>query len=108
MAKRQYWAYTSALSSLSQAASTAVYGNEYEQATKSAASAYSSASAQVSRSGTSATNRGTNGAQSIASEASTTISSVAAAASNQAVRTFDENRDYVYSGYNSTNYITLF
>jgi len=40
MAKKQYWAYTSALSSLSQAASTAMYGNEYEQATKSVGSAY--------------------------------------------------------------------
>lgn len=104
MAKKQYWAYTSALTSLSQAASTAVYGNEYEQATKSAASAYSSASAQASRSGTGAA----NSAHSIASQASTTISSATAAASNQAVRTFDESRDYVYSEYNSTYCIVLF
>lgn len=104
MAKKQYWAYTSALTSLSQAASTAVYGNEYEQATKSAASAYSSASAQASRSGTGAA----NSAHSIASEASTTLSSATAAASNQVVRTFDESRDYVYSEYNSTHCIVLF
>ena len=106
MARKQYWAYTSALSSLSQAASTAVYGNEYEQATKSAASAYSSASAQASRSGTSAATRATRGAHSVASEASTTISSAAIAASHQAVRAFNESQDYVYSEYNSTNHVT--
>jgi hypothetical protein len=108
MAKKQYWAYTSALTSLSRAASTAMYGNEYEQATKSAASGYSSASAQASRSGTSAASGVTNSAHSVASGASTTISSAAAAASSQAVRTFDESQDYVYSEYNSTYRITLF
>jgi hypothetical protein len=92
MAKKHYWAYTSALSSLSQAASTAIYGNEYEQATKSAASAYSAASSQAARSGF---------------EASATLSSAAAAASNSAVRAFDESQDYVYSAYNSTYHITL-
>lgn len=107
MAKQQYWAYTSALSSLSQAASTAVYGNEYEQATKSAASAYSSASAQASKSGSSVAAEATHGAQSVASKASTTASSAAAAASNQVVRTFDQNRDYIYSEYNSTYRIIL-
>lgn len=79
MARKQYWAYTSALSSLSQAASTAMYGNDYEQATKSVASAYSSASPQA------------------------TISSAATAAGNQAVRAFDGAQDYVYSRY---SYIT--
>ena|SRR5258706_2217524 len=108
MAKKQYWAYTSALSAISQAASTAVYGNEYEQATKSAASAYSSASAQASRSVTSTATGATDSAHSIASGASATISSAAAAASNQAVRTFDESRDYVYSEYNPTCRNTLF
>jgi hypothetical protein len=118
MAKKQYWAYTSALSSVSRAATTVMYGNEYEQATKSAASAYSSASsqagksassasAQASRNGNSGYTRAADSAYSIASEASATISSAAAAASNSAVRAFDENRDYVYSGYNSTTENTL-
>lgn len=74
-AKQYYRGYTDAAASYastaSHAASSAIYGDEKDQASKSATSLYS--------------------------KASNTVSSVAAQASETAVRALDDSKDYVYS-----------
>lgn len=85
-AKQYYRGYTDAAASYastaSHAASSAIYGDEKDQASKSATSLYSKAS---------------NTASSVAGQASNTVSSVAAQASESAVRALDDSKDYVYS-----------
>ena len=74
-AKQHYRGYTNAAASLastaSASASSAIYGDESEQASKSASSLYS--------------------------KASDTVSSLSAQASEATVRALDDSKDYVYS-----------
>lgn len=72
----RYRAYTSALSSVSAAASTAVYGDKAYQATKTASSASSVAT-------------------SAASSASSYVSSIVAESTAAAQLKFDDTKDYV-------------
>ncbi|KAF8298210.1 hypothetical protein DL93DRAFT_2103038 [Clavulina sp. PMI_390] len=77
-ANKQYRAYTSAASSLSAAASTAVYGDKMYQASKSVSSLSSAAT-------------------SAAATASSVLTSVAAETAAAAQLKLDETKDYVYS-----------
>jgi hypothetical protein len=113
---KSYQTYASSLSSsLSTAASTAVYGDPTAQASKSAATAYSAAADAVSnagfaasasvKSGASAASASASSGASAASSAATSaytaasssVSSVIAQATQEVAREADDARDYVYS-----------
>lgn len=108
LARQKYRAYTSYASSvsasLSTRASTAVYGDRTQQASKSATSAYtvasdsaSSAASVVSASGSSAVSVASASASSAYSVASATASSAIAQATTEVAHALDDSKDYVYS-----------
>ncbi|EIN05924.1 hypothetical protein PUNSTDRAFT_54757 [Punctularia strigosozonata HHB-11173 SS5] len=102
MAKQKYRAYTSAASSFSSsvstAASTAVYGDRTQQASKSATSLAS----QASQSATSIASQASASAASAYTVASNSASSVVAAATTPVTRKLDETKDYVYSSWDDS------